>query len=181
MRHCQVQVLPEATGPIPAHERWRRAAAKARRYLRTGTAKALADPGVLWRKARDLVLGPPYSGRPAGPGAARLPALGLRPGERVRVRALEEIRRTLDGHGRYDRLAFMPAVMAPFCGRVFPVRKRVQLFFDERRQRLCRLRDVVILEGVYCEPALDIREDWGGCDRTCFLFWKEAWLERAGD
>jgi hypothetical protein len=44
---------------------------------------------------------------------------------------------------------------------------------------MLKLRDVVILDGVYCESEGSSNEAWAGCDRTCFLFWKEAWLERA--
>ena len=43
---------------------------------------------------------------------------------------------------------------------------------------MSKVRDVVMLDGVYCESAPYDRQDWAGCDRTCFLFWKEAWLER---
>jgi hypothetical protein len=179
MRHCQVRVLPEAQLSIRAHEQLRGAVVKLRRSLRSRAANVLSDPGLLWRKAREVLLRAPQAPLAAGHQARHAaPPLGLRPGDRVRVKSLEEIRRTLDARGRCDRLAFMPSAMSKYCGAVFAVHKPVRFFFDERQQRLCRLRDVVILEGVFCEPPLEIPEDWGGCDRTCFLFWKEAWLER---
>ena len=68
--------------------------------------------------------------------------------------------------------------MADHCGQEYVVGKRVRRFFDERTRRLLKLRNVVILDGVYCEPPRGDFHDYAGCDRTCFFFWKEAWLER---
>ena len=65
-----------------------------------------------------------------------------------------------------------------YCGKSFTVRKRIRRFFDERTRRMVKLRDVVILEGVFCEVSPLGFEEYAGCDRTCFLFWKESWLER---
>ena len=31
----------------------------------------------------------------------------------------------------------------------------------------------VLLEGVFCDGSAH-----GGCDRTCFCFWREGWLKR---
>jgi len=108
----------------------------------------------------------------------RVVQLGLKEGERVRVKLLEEIRDTLDGEGRCGGLGFMDVEMKKYCGGIYTVRKQVNLFFDERRWRMLKVRDVVILDGVFCELPAKAAEDWGGCDRTCFLFWKEPWLER---
>lgn len=109
--------------------------------------------------------------------AARPLRLGLQPGELVRVRSRAEIQRTLDQSGRCAGLAYTP-VMDRHCGQTFKVRKRVGLFFDERTRNMLRVRDVVILDGAFCEPAGGLGVDYAGCTRTCFLFWKEAWLER---
>ena len=49
----------------------------------------------------------------------------------------------------------------------------------ECTRRMLRIRNTVILDEVYCEPPADGSDDYAGCHRTCFLFWKEAWLERA--
>jgi hypothetical protein len=43
---------------------------------------------------------------------------------------------------------------------------------------MLRVRDVVILDEVFCQPPREIESDYAGCDRSCFLFWKEDWLER---
>jgi len=125
----------------------------------------------------------PGPARAAQVGAAAVAAvpsqlLGLNSGEIVRVKALAEIERSLDGDSRFDGLYFVRPVMSRFCGGVFPVKRRIGRFFDEGRQRMVRIRDVVILDGVYCEKPADGEEPSSGCDRMCFLFWKEAWLER---
>jgi hypothetical protein len=91
---------------------------------------------------------------------------------------MEQIRATLDPVGDCEGLGFMP-IQAAFCGREFLVRKRVERFFDERTRRMLRIRNAVILDGVFCEPPAGGPDDYSGCHRTCFLFWKEAWLERA--
>ncbi len=62
-----------------------------------------------------------------------------------------------------------------------PVHAREKEAIGKKAATLIQDKDVVILEGVHCEPPPDIGEDWAGCKRTCFLFWKEAWLERVAD
>jgi hypothetical protein len=72
----------------------------------------------------------------------------------------------------------MASDMGRFCGGIYTVRKRIDRYFDERTRRMLKLRNVVILDGVYCEPPSSGPHDYAGCTRSCFLFWKEAWLER---
>ena len=112
----------------------------------------------------------------------RLPLLDLQPGEHVRVKSLKEIESTLDAHGAYERCYFVHASMAEYCGRTFKVLKRVESFYDERHRRMCKAKNLVLLDGAHCRgmPAAGFEEEWKGCDRMCFVFWKEAWLERAG-
>jgi hypothetical protein len=111
--------------------------------------------------------------------ARRVPApLGLKAGERVRVKSHDAIQATLDHTGRCEGLEYMAWIMDGFCERPFTVRKRVDQFFDERQRRMLRLRNVVILDDVFCEPDPRGTGSLAGCQKTCFLFWKEAWLER---
>jgi hypothetical protein len=35
-------------------------------------------------------------------------------------------------------------------------------------------KGIVILENVFCQGT----KDFGACDRTCFFFWREEWLEK---
>lgn len=99
-------------------------------------------------------------------------ALGLNPGERVQVKSREEIEKTLDRYGRYDRLYFM-AEQWQHCGTESRVYKRVNRVLSEQTGRFKKARNVVLLEGLCCDGSKH-----GNCDASCFLFWKEAWLRR---
>lgn len=150
-----------------------RSAAKAARHPLLAARKAVRV-GQTIRRNREGVT---QATRPDGSGM-RIPPLGLQPGEWVRVKTALEIRATLDDEGRYDRLGYMDNVMDRFCGSTLRVRSRVERFFDERNWKMMRLRDVVLLDGAYCRPGPDDPVSWAGCQRSCFLFWKEAWLQR---
>jgi len=103
-------------------------------------------------------------------------ALGLRVGERVTVRSLEEILDTLDDDGCLDALPFMPE-MAKRCGQDFTVLKRVDKINDlVDRTGLRRMENAVILEREHCDGSFH-----GGCQALCQSIWKEAWLERVGE
>ena len=97
----------------------------------------------------------------------------LKEGDLVRVRWKEEIVATLDRRCRLKGCSFANE-MEPYCGTVRRVLKPVQQFVDERDQRLKKCKGLVLLEGVMCEgvPA------FGRCDRSCFFFWREEWLEK---
>ena len=96
-------------------------------------------------------------------------------GEMVRVKSFEELTQYLDEHNRTEGLTFMPG-MQELCGREFKVLKRVRAIFDEREWRMLRIKNTYILEGAICDSrGLYERE---GCDRCCFYFWKDVWLEK---
>lgn len=103
------------------------------------------------------------------------PALDLQPGELVHVRSLDEIRATLDVWGGLRGCGFLPE-MAQYCGTTQRVLKPVRRAVDERDYRVKKFRGLVLLEGVICQGTAD----FGRCDRACFYFWREEWLERAG-
>ena len=101
-------------------------------------------------------------------------ALGLRPGELVRVRSVLEIGATLDAQGSLDGMPFMPE-MLQYCGRTFRVSRRAD--------KTCagdgvvrRMHNAVHLADLRCDGA-----SHGGCQAACLLFWNEAWLERVED
>jgi len=112
------------------------------------------------------------STRPAVPPDA-LSSAGLQAGDLVRVRPVEEIEATLNHWRQLRGCTFMPE-MAAFCGTTQRVLKRMERFVDERDLRVKRSRGIVLLEGVMCEGTAD----FGPCDRSCFLFWREEWLEK---
>jgi hypothetical protein len=97
----------------------------------------------------------------------------LQPGDRVRIRSRQEIRATLDKWNQLRRCSFMEE-MLPYCGTTQRVFKRVERFLDERDYLLKKCKGIVILEGIYCEGT----KDFGQCDRSCFFFWREEWLEK---
>jgi hypothetical protein len=182
---CQLKVLPEAGTRLSPADRLTISVRKKASYVVRTARKVAKDPMLLWRKLCRLMRPGSPSRRAglvadalAGGKQGGLTAPGLKPGDKVRVKAAEQIRDTLDDKGRCQGLGYMADVMDKFCGGTFEVKKSVCLFFDERAQRLCKLKNVVILEGVCCEPPKDLEARWAGCDRACFLFWKEAWLER---
>jgi len=116
----------------------------------------------------------PLADRPAsGSFAAKeIPeSLGLQPGDLVEVRSKEEILSTLDVNGLNKGLLLMPEMLG-FCGQQFKVYKRVERFVLEHTGEFRRMKNTVLLDGVLCDG-------WGGaCDRSCFFFWREAWLKR---
>lgn len=100
--------------------------------------------------------------------------LGLRAGDWVRIRPVEQILPTLDAEGRLDGLPFMPE-MAAYCGQTLQVSKRVDKACDTiGKAGARRMNDSVLLDGLRC-----LGTHHGGCQALCTIFWKEAWLERA--
>jgi hypothetical protein len=98
--------------------------------------------------------------------------LGLRRGDLVEVRSVEEILSTLDDRARYEALPFMPE-MVSFAGRRFRVAARADRTCDRVERRGNRtMTGTVHLEGVRCDGA-----HHGGCEAMCLIYWKEAWLK----
>lgn len=101
--------------------------------------------------------------------------LNLKAGEWVEVRTQDEIFATLDAKGTLENLPFMPE-MLQYCGRRFRVFKRADKTCDNiAAWSIRRMTDSVHLEGLRCDGNAH-----GGCQAGCLIFWKEAWLKRAG-
>jgi hypothetical protein len=94
-------------------------------------------------------------------------------GQLVRVRSKEEIQSTLDNWNNLKGCGFMEE-MWQYCNTRQRVLKPVQRFVDERDQQVKRARGIVFLQGVHCEGTVD----YGKCDRNCYFFWREEWLEK---
>ncbi len=96
-------------------------------------------------------------------------------GDWVEVRSKDEILRTLDGRGQLDGMPFMPEMFV-FCGRRFQVQKMAHKTCDYTTAypyRSRRVKDTVHLE-LRCDG------QWhDGCQSTCLLYWKLAWLKEA--
>jgi hypothetical protein len=97
--------------------------------------------------------------------------LGLKPGEWVQVKPLEEIQATLDSNGKTHGL-FFTNEMKLHCGKRYRVFKRVDSIFNEFTKEQRKVRNTVLLDTVFC------RGEGLGCDRCCFHMWREAWLRR---
>ena len=126
-------------------------ASKVRRICRRGSSKNVSGGSRTFVSASDEVL-------------------DLQPGEQVEVKSEREVRATLDDQGRHRGLLWMPA-MARFCGKRYTVFKRVETIMLESTGRLRKMRNTVLLTDVMCD-------DLYGCDRSCFHYWREAWLRR---
>jgi hypothetical protein len=101
-------------------------------------------------------------------------ALNLRAGDWAEVRSQEEILGTLDERGCLENLPFMPE-MFQYCGQKLRVYKRADKTCEYTQQwSIRRMKDSVHLEGARCDGS-----GHSGCEASCLIFWKEAWLKRA--
>lgn len=103
------------------------------------------------------------------------PARDLKPGDIVRIRSKEQILQTLDKDNRLEGCYFMDE-MWQYCGSQHKVLKRVDYFFDERGAKFYRASNIVLLEDLCCSGKL--ANFMPRCDRNCYVFWKEDWLEK---
>ena len=94
-----------------------------------------------------------------------------RVGDWVEVRSKEEILRTLDRDGALDGMPFMPEMFA-FCGQRFQVYKRAHKTCDTVFPVRSRSVDRAVHLTTRCDGSAH-----GGCQATCLIFWKEAWLK----
>lgn len=101
------------------------------------------------------------------------PAVPFKRGDLVRVRSPKEIASTLDPFKELKGCAFLPD-MYQYCDTKQRVLKPMQHFMDERDYKLKKVRGVILLENIICNGT----PTFGTCDRCCFLFWREEWLEK---
>ena len=86
--------------------------------------------------------------------------LGLKPGERVRVRSASQIFATLGPDGTLDGLPFMPE-MLKYCGRTLPVAQRADVTCAGAGV-VRRMQDTVHLQRVRCDGSAH-----DGCQAAC--------------
>jgi hypothetical protein len=141
-----------------------------RKVRKMGIRSALSKvPGFIRKRIRRR----PECSTPAVPKPlATEEMLGLQPGDWVIVKSEEDITATLDKKDKNRGLLFTKE-MHRYHGQRFRVFKRVEKIFMEESKQNRKVKNTVLLEGVHCQ-GLDL-----GCDKSCFLFWKEAWLRRA--
>jgi hypothetical protein len=100
-------------------------------------------------------------------------AAQFKAGDFVRVRSREEIVTTLNFWNEHKSCGFMPEMWS-YCGSVQRVLKPVERFLDERDYKMKKCTGIVLLEGAICQGSATL----GRCDRSCFFFWREEWLEK---
>ena len=98
--------------------------------------------------------------------------LGLHSGELVEIKSVEEIMATLDNNRRNKGLRWMTG-MRKYCGGQYRVIRRVERIILESNGELRKMKNTVLLENVMCDG-----KAFNGCGRSCFHFWREAWLRR---
>lgn len=97
----------------------------------------------------------------------------FRPGDVVYVRQPGEILATLDRSGALEAVPFMPEMLA-YAGRRLTVSRRVEKVCDTISPVASRrMRGTVFLDDTRCDGAAH-----GGCQASCRIYWKEAWLTR---
>ena len=101
------------------------------------------------------------------------PGARLQPGDRVRVKSRQEVQALLNPWQELHGCAFMEEMWV-YCGTEQVVMKRVEKFLDEATLRMYSSQGLVLLENLICEGTID----FGRCDRSCFYFWREEWLEK---
>jgi hypothetical protein len=98
---------------------------------------------------------------------------GLHPGDIVRIKSRDQIKATLDNWNRLKGCAFMEEMWA-YCDTTQRVLKKVEQFLDERDYHIKKCKSVFLLDGIICNGT----KDFGRCDRSCFFFWREEWIEK---
>lgn len=93
-------------------------------------------------------------------------------GQMVRIRSKDEIQATLNLWREMKGCNFMEE-MYPYCGTAHTIIRVVERFVDERDYLVKKARGLYLLDGVMCEGT----RTYGRCDRACFFFWREEWLE----
>lgn len=103
--------------------------------------------------------------------------LGLQAGEMVRIKTQVEIEETVDKRGRNRGLTFDPEEMAPYCGRLVTVRKRVSKIIEEPTGKMLQMKQpCIMLDGVVCKG--EFATGRLNCPRAIPSYWRELWLER---
>lgn len=170
---CQVTELITATSPLPLWHPLRHywditgRTYTLREYLQYVSAK-------IYQRTLKRLLFKLIKYKPVSRSSVVFPALDLKPGDIVEVRSKSEILSTLDDKGKAGGLYFMPG-MWNYCGGRFRVLSPVDRMISERTGDIRSLKRTVILEGITCDGKAH-----GGCQRGCYVFWKDIWLKRIG-
>jgi hypothetical protein len=98
----------------------------------------------------------------------------IQPGDIVRVRSKAEIGRVLNRFRKTRGCTFQVG-MYEYCDKEFKVVKKVDYFFDETKQKMCKCNGIYLLDGAICRGKTAYLAP---CGRNCFFFWQASWLEK---
>jgi len=101
----------------------------------------------------------------------------LEAGDLVRVKSKKEIEATLDHLKKLKGCTFMETQMTPYLDTEQRVYKYMERFVDERELKVKKAKGLILLDGVICPGTAE----FGRCDRSCLLFWREEWVEKIGE
>ncbi len=163
--HGQLDCLQTGSGPRPLKRTF-----KLYQKIRSYAVWYFENMGV--RGTVSHVLGRKQTLTRNDPSSPDSEVLDLRPGELVEVKSVDDILATLGPDRKCRGLLWMTG-MRKFCGGRYRVLKRVENILLESNGEPRKMRNTVSLEGVMCDGA-----EFGDCDRSCFHFWREAWLRR---
>jgi hypothetical protein len=174
LRECQSQYVSRAAtedvedGSRSLSWRMRQLAAQRISYRTKRAAKRRISEWVSWfsgsHRKKQTASAPPVESSPSR----------LKTGDTVQVRSEVAIRATLDCFNELKGCAFAERMWA-FCDTTQRVLKPVERFMNERDYAIKKCAGVFLLEGAICEGSSRM----GRCDRACFYFWREEWLEKA--
>ena len=103
--------------------------------------------------------------------------LNLQPGEMVRVKAYEEILKTVDASNR-NRGMYWDAELVPYCGGTYKVLGSVNRLINERTGKMQDMKNpCIILDSVVCQARYSSCRLF--CPKSMYPYWRETWLERA--
>jgi hypothetical protein len=159
---CQLGHLDQIHRPLNALEGMWQLRNRAKRIIKRRLAFV---KNVTQKALRNQLLSPSNT--------VELQPAPLKAGDSVRIRSEAEIKATLGKWNDLEGCAFMEEMWS-YSGTTQLVLKRVERFLDERDYRTKKVRGIVILDRVNCQGTVD----FGPCDRNCFFFWREEWLEK---
>lgn len=96
------------------------------------------------------------------------------PGQIVRIKSKKEIKKILDEYDSTGGCVFAPE-MFQYCEKSLTVYKIVNQFYDEVKEKFCKCKNIVLLDGALCSGQRKMLP--ADCDRNCFFFWHISWLE----
>lgn len=131
---------------------------------------SLLNTWFFWKMRRKLFGEYPRGNKKTTP----FEKLDLKEGEIVEVKPLSEIKNTLDDRGKNRGLHFCPE-MRKYCGQKLIVKARADKLISEGTGEMREIPNTVTLENVFCDSAYFA---FGGCPRSDYLYWREAWLKR---